>query len=85
MLAGGAVATTRWSRFHDLSEEGVSFWTSVAHPTDRYAIRLGEDDSAVEILAEVCHTTSIDCLDEPLYLVGCRFLERLDKSPLSFF
>ena len=78
VMHDGSSHPTRWSRFHDLSEEGVSFWTTVAVPTDRYTIRLGEDDEAVEMLAEVCHTTAIHCLQEPLYLIGCRFLERTD-------
>lgn len=73
LVIGELDGRSRFVRCHDLSEDGIAFWSHESFWTDRIMIALGENGSEVEVPAEVCHTTGLSCLRDPLYLIGCRF------------
>ena len=64
-------------RCFDLSASGVSFRIAI-QPTFQYVIvRLGTTNNPIYVLAEVVHSDPI-CDAENKYLVGCRFLRKID-------
>ncbi len=74
VMADGSTKPGRFVRCHDLSDQGISFWSPESFLTDRIVITLENDDSRYDLTLEVSHQTAITCLHEPLYLIGCRFL-----------
>jgi hypothetical protein len=64
-------------RCFDLSASGISFRTPIP-PTFRYVIvRLGTTNNPLYILAEVVHSHFKDDAENK-FLVGCRFLRKID-------
>lgn len=74
VMADKSLRPGRFVRCHDLSDQGISFWSPESFLTDRIVITLENDDLPYDLTLEVCHQTAVTCLHEPLYLVGCRFL-----------
>ena len=73
VMYDGTRSRSRFVRCHDLTEQGISFWSSESYLTDRLVITLENDDAQYELPLEICHQTAITCLHDPLYLVGCQF------------
>lgn len=74
ILIDGLERRGRFVRCHDLTVEGISFWSPESFLTDRLTLTLDRDGLKFELPLDVCHQTPITCLHEPLYLIGCRFL-----------
>ena len=63
-------------RCHDVSAEGFSYWSSIRPHSSHLVLSLGESGSEVDIVAEVKHATEVSCLQDDLFLIGCRILRR---------
>ncbi|MBL8826720.1 MAG: PilZ domain-containing protein [Planctomycetaceae bacterium] len=74
VMADNSIRPGRFVRCHDLSDQGISFWSPESFLTDRLVVTFEHEDSPHDLRLEVCHQTAITCLHEPLYLIGCRFL-----------
>ena len=63
---------------HDLSATGFSFWAQEP-PEQRYlVIRFGASNDLIYLAAEVIHATPRDRDGQAIFIVGCRFLQRLE-------
>ena len=61
-------------RCHDLSREGVSFWTHTVPDGNQLSIELGAGEERIRLGVRLCHATVVSCLASDLYLVGCQFV-----------
>ena len=62
-------------RCHDLARDGFSFWTASPPDDGHVVLSLAGETGSLVLAAEVRHATPVTCLAEPLYLVGCRFVD----------
>lgn len=66
--------TSHWVRCHNLSADGFSFW-SPEQPAGELSLELGQNPGLWRIRGRVRHVTSLDCLANAMFLVGCGFDE----------
>ncbi len=64
--------------FRDVSASGCSFLVATRPTEERLLVQLGTEDHLVFVQAEVVHCTPKAAEGEEAYLIGCRFLKRVE-------
>lgn len=62
----------------DLTSGGLSFWLPNPPEFSTLVVALGGEENVKHLTAEVVHTTKIERDGKSMYLVGCRFLGRVE-------
>ena len=71
-------------RCHDISGQGISFFWPSEPDFDHLIISLGNDQDLLFMAAQVMHFKPIDLHGVTTYLVGCRFIRRVNELTLQW-
>jgi hypothetical protein len=64
---------------NDISQGGISFYLKRPPGCDRFAIVLGQKPKLTVLVGRVVYSKEVDRDGQPMYLVGCQFIDRLQK------
>jgi len=68
----------RLMRCHDICAGGFAFVSDAQPEENKYVVALGAAPSLTYIAAEVAHVTKVDEEGQRYYIVGCRYLKRVE-------
>jgi hypothetical protein len=71
-------------RCHDISGQGISFFWPSEPDFEHLIISLGNDQDLLFMAAHVMHFKPIDMHGVTTYLVGCRFIRRMNELTLQW-
>jgi hypothetical protein len=64
---------------NDISKGGVSFYLKRPPGCEQFAIMLGQKPMVTILVARVVYSREVDHDGHQMYLVGCQFIDRLQK------
>ena len=64
---------------NDISKGGISFYLKRPPGCEQFAIVLGQKPKVTILAAKVVNTKEVEHDDQQMYLVGCQFIDRLQK------
>jgi hypothetical protein len=65
-------------RCHDVSVEGISFFWPREPDFEKVIITVGQGDDRKRLAAQVMYSKAVFMHEEFKYVIGCRFLKRLE-------
>ena len=64
---------------NDISKGGISFYLKRPPGCEQFAVVLGQKPKVTILAAKVVNTKEVEHDDQQMYLVGCQFIDRLQK------
>jgi PilZ domain len=64
---------------NDISKGGISFYLKRPPGCEQFAVVLGQKPQITILVAKVVNTKEVEHDDQHMYLVGCQFIDRLQK------
>ena len=64
---------------NDISKGGISFYLKRPPGCEQFAVVLGQKPKVTILVAKVVNTKEVEHDDQQMYLVGCQFIDRLQK------
>jgi hypothetical protein len=64
---------------NDISKGGISFYLKRPPGCEQFAIVLGQKPKITILAAKVVNTKEVEHDNQHMYLVGCQFIDRIQK------
>ena len=64
---------------NDISKGGISFYLKRPPGCEQFAVVLGQKPKITILAAKVVNTKEVEHDDQQMYLVGCQFIDRIQK------